>query len=271
MAKLIYSLDGAFLGEFPIEKERMLIGRRPGNDIHIDNLAISGEHAAIFTVGNDTFLEDLGSTNGTLVNGQVIGKHKLQHGDLIELGKYQLKFINESVLQGMMGVSPVDYEKTMIIRPAAAQAALQVEPPRAAESVPELPIQEPPAPEPVTPVQPAVLPSWARAPAAAVPAQDALVKDAPVQESPLARVQVLNGPSAGKELVLSKVLTTMGKPGVQVAVLTRRPHGYFVTHVEGLHHPMVNGNSVGVQAHQLSDHDIIEIAGVKMEFYFVEA
>src|SRR3954462_7676809 len=95
MAKLIYSLDGAFLGEYPIEKERMTIGRRATNDIHIDNLGVSGEHASILTIGNDSFLEDLDSTNGTLVNGKPIKKHVLQHADVIEFGKFQLKYVNE--------------------------------------------------------------------------------------------------------------------------------------------------------------------------------
>jgi len=75
MAKLIFSLDGAFLGDILLDKERMTIGRRPTNDIHIDNLAVSGEHAAISTIGNDSFLEDLGSTNGTLINGKTVTKH----------------------------------------------------------------------------------------------------------------------------------------------------------------------------------------------------
>ena len=81
-------------------------------------------------------------------------------------------------------------------------------------------------------------------------------------------VQILNGPNAGKELELIKNLTTLGKPGVQVAVLARRPHGYFLTHVEGATFPMVNGESLGEQLRQLNDHDVIELAGVKMEFYF---
>jgi hypothetical protein len=81
---------------------------------------------------------------------------------------------------------------------------------------------------------------------------------------------VLTGPSTGKELVLNKALTTLGKPGVQVAVITKRPQGYFITHVEGQQHPVVNGQSVGAQAHGLNDHDVIELAGVKMEFYLAQ-
>jgi len=236
MAKLIYSLDGAFLGEYPIDKERMTIGRRATNDIHIDNLAVSGEHASILTIGNDSFLEDLGSTNGTIVNGKTIKKHVLQHGDEIEFGKFQLKYINELASNaGANAGSTDDFEKTMIIRPSAMKAA---PPPSAPAFVP--------SEKPATPT-----------PQAAAPAAPAL----------LGSIQVLNGPSTGKELVLNKALTTLGKPGVQVAVITKRPQGYFITHVEGQNHPLVNGESVGGQAYSLQDHDVIELAGVKMEFY----
>ena len=82
----------------------------------------------------------------------------------------------------------------------------------------------------------------------------------------LGKIQVLSGPGAGKELELKKALITLGRPGVQVAVITRRPQGYFITHVEGSH-PVVNGDSIGSQAHPLKDHDVVELAGVKMEFF----
>jgi len=242
MAKLIYSLDGAFLGEFPLDKERITIGRRPSNDIHIDNLAVSGEHAVIVTIGNDSFLEDVGSTNGTLVNGKQIKKHVLQHADVIEFGKYQLKYINEKALSNAgMGGGAEDFEKTMIIRPSAMKAVA------------------PSAPAPLVASTPSPSASALAAPSAAVSGQM------------IGHIQVLTGPSSGKELVLNKALTTLGKPGVQVAVITKRPQGYFITHVEGLNHPIVNGISVGAQAHALNDHDVIELAGVKMEFYLAGA
>src|SRR5450830_167868 len=237
MAKLIFSLDGAFLGEFPLDKDKITVGRRATNDIHIDNLAVSGEHATIVTIGNDSFLEDLGSTNGTLVNGKTIKKHVLQHADVIEFGKYQLKYINELAIPTGIGGSD-DFEKTMIIRPMKAAALQELARPTA-------------APAPAAPITPVAAPS----------AEPAII----------GRVQVLNGPSQGKELVLNKALTTLGKPGVQVAVITKRPQGYFITHVEGATHPIVNGQSVGAQAKSLSDHDVIEIAGVKMEFYLSAA
>ncbi len=244
MAKLIFSLDGAFLGEYPLDKDRMSIGRRPSNDIHIDNLAVSGEHATIVTIGNDSFLEDLGSTNGTLVNGKPIKKHVLQHGDLVEFGKYQLKYVNEAGI-AKPAAPQEDFEKTMIIRPSAMKAA--AEEAQKMQSTVSQPAVVTTAPPPVAP-QPA----------------------APASTEPVGRIQVLTGPSTGKELVLNKALTTLGKPGVQVAVITKRPQGYFITHVEGQQHPVVNGQSVGAQAHGLNDHDVIELAGVKMEFYLAQ-
>src|SRR5260221_8610567 len=100
MAKLILSMDGLVLKEIALTKERTTIGRKPHNDIQIDNLAVSGEHAVIVTILQDSFLEDLGSTNGTVVNGQPIKKHFLQNNDIIELGKYKLKYVNEAVAGG---------------------------------------------------------------------------------------------------------------------------------------------------------------------------
>ena len=104
MSKLIFSLDNAFLGDYPLDKERITIGRRPTNDIHIDNLAVSGEHAVVVTIGNDSFLEDLESSNGTLVNGQPIKKHVLQYGDVIEIGKYQLNTLPKQRLMWLRWV-----------------------------------------------------------------------------------------------------------------------------------------------------------------------
>lgn len=247
MAKLVLTLDGAFLGEHDLDKELVTIGRRPNNDIHIDNLAVSGSHAVVRTIGNDSFLEDLDSTNGTLVNGKPIKKHILQHGDVIELGKYQIRYVNEAAVNAAAsGGVPADFEKTMIIRPGAIKAQAQA--------------------------QVAAAPSADAALQSTTTVQE-VMKQAPVQDpaseaQPLVgHIQVLSGGSAGREMVLSKALTTLGKPGVQVAVITKRPHGYFITHVEGATHPVVNGQSVGAQAHELQDHDVIELAGVKMEFF----
>ena len=117
MAKLIPERRQV-LKEFALSKERTLIGRKPHNDIQIDNLAVSGEHAAIITILNDSFIEDLGSTNGTMVNGKPIKKHFLQNNDVVEIGKHKLKYFNDAPT----AATAADFEKTMIIRNPAKAA-----------------------------------------------------------------------------------------------------------------------------------------------------
>lgn len=268
MAKLILSMDGLVLKEITLSKERTTIGRKPHNDIQIDNLAVSGEHAVIVTILQDSFLEDLGSTNGTVVNGQPIKKHFLQNNDVIELGKYRLKYVNEAPAAQ---AKAADFEKTMVLRPGAMKAMAAA-----------VPAAAPAAASAATTTSPAAA-SGAAAPAAkafgdtqvnqpavatAAPAAAAATTPKPASAQKAAALQLLSGPNAGKELELTKPLTTLGKPGVQVAVITRRPQGYFITHVEGASFPVVNGKPLDAQAHTLNDHDVIELAGVKMEFFF---
>ena len=245
MAKLILSLEGSVIREVPLDKERVTIGRKPQNDIQIENLAVSGEHARVVTILKDSFLEDLGSTNGTLVNGNPVKKHILQDNDVIEIGKYKLKFVVDApAAQAAEEASMEDFEKTMILRaPAAAQAAAKA----FGENT-------------SAPATPAV------APARAAPSEVAVAAPPVVERQ--AAIQILNGPSAGREMVFTKNLTTLGKTGVQVAVIARRPQGYFITHVEGAKFPVVNGRTLDAQAHPLNDHDVIELAGVRMEFFF---
>jgi|SRR5579864_739666 len=264
MAKLILSMDNLVLKEITLTKERTTIGRKPHNDIQIDNLAVSGEHAVIVTILQDSFLEDLGSTNGTVVNGQPVKKHFLQNNDVVELGKYKLKYVNEAPAGQ---AKAADFEKTMVLRPGAIKAMAPAAPVAAA------PASSPAAAHAAAP---------AAAPAASAGAKsfgDTLVNQAPMGSAApaaapkpataqkVAVLQLLSGPNAGKELELTKPLTTLGKPGVQVAVITRRPQGYFITHVEGANFPVVNGKPLDAQAHSLNDHDVIELAGVKMEFF----
>ena len=272
MAKLILSMDGLVLKEIPLSKERTTIGRKAHNDIQIDNLAVSGEHAVIVTILNDSFMEDLGSTNGTLVNGNPVKKHFLQNNDVIELGKYKLKFIQEAGAQP--AAAAADFEKTMVLRPSAMKAAAEQAKAaggtgaQAAQAVRQAALQAvgTAAQAAGTSEKPAV--HAAPAPAAAPAAPAAHAPAAPVKSSqPLGAIQLLSGGNAGKELELAKPLTTLGKPGVQVAVLTRRPQGYFITHVEGAQRPTVNGQAIGSAPHALKDHDLVEIAGIKMEFF----
>jgi pSer/pThr/pTyr-binding forkhead associated (FHA) protein len=260
-AKLILSMEGAVLKEYPLNKERTTIGRKPHNDIVIDNLAVSSEHAAIVTILNDSFLEDLDSTNGLAVNGTPTKKHFLQNNDVIEIGKYKLKYLNDQPTQ----TTAAEFEKTMVLR-----APVKMPPHAAAEGLTRTQVD---VVVPKADVTGQFNTTLGRADttagrATADTTASRAVADATVSQAPSAVVQILNGPNSGKELELVKNLTTLGKPGVQVAVLARRPHGYFITHVEGGSFPMVNGSSIGEQPHQLNDHDLIELAGVKMEFYF---
>ncbi|MGH8598848.1 MAG: FHA domain-containing protein [Gammaproteobacteria bacterium] len=246
MGKLVLSLNGAVQGEFQLNKERMTIGRKPDNDVQIDNLAVSGKHALVITILDDSFLEDLGSTNGTYVNGKLIKKHALRDGDVVGIGKHELKYVNEHAT-----ADDEEFEKTMIIRPGSASAAVAAA--KAAEDagVAAHAVAAAPPPRPA-----------AAAPTAVAPAAGSGM--------PLGKLQVLNGPIAGKELELSKALITLGKPGVQVAVISRRPQGYFLTHIEGdgksHNYPIVNSNPIGPQAYAMKSGDIIELAGIKMEF-----
>lgn len=248
-AKLILSMDGAVIKEYPLTKERTTIGRKPHNDISIDNLAVSSEHAAVITILNDSFFEDIGSTNGSVVNGVPTQKHFLQNNDVIEIGKYKLKYLNDQPTQ----TASADFEKTMVLRAPVKQAK------------PEEGFNQTQVNEGVVAKHESTTQFNVTAPKVEVTPAPAV---APAAQMVAAVIQILNGPNLGRELELSKNLTTLGKPGVQVAVLARRPHGYFITHVEGVNFPSVNGTSVGEQPHQLKDHDIIELAGVKMEFYF---
>ena len=277
MAKLIMSLDNAVIREVSLEKERVTIGRKAHNDIQIDNLAVSGEHALIVTILKDSFLEDLGSTNGTLVNGNPVKKHILQNNDVIEIGKYKLKYQTEAQT-GQTSVA--DFEKTMVLRapvgkpsqpppaPAAGLSDTQIKPGAAPQPAlaPAYAAAHAPSPAPAA----TAAPSHSPTPAEAAPHAPAAPSPAPAAKPAerIASIQILTGAAAGKELELVKNLTTLGKPGVQVAVITRRPHGYFITHVEGANFPVINGKTLDAQAHHLNDHDVIELAGVKMEFFF---
>ncbi|MEF7615207.1 FHA domain-containing protein [Aquincola sp. MAHUQ-54] len=220
MGKLVVSLDGVVIKEVQVTKDKTTLGRRPYNDIVIDNLAVSGEHAVLQMVGADVFIEDLNSTNGTYINGKAIKKQLLAHNDTVEIGKYKIKYLVED---------STDYEKTMIMRPGMATAA------------------------------PAA-PSYAPAPAPV----SSFGNLGPATGT--ASIKVLNGAAAGREVTLTKVVTTVGKPGVQVASITKRPGGYVLAHVEGTMRPTVNGVPLVGESVPLKNGDVIELAGTQMQF-----
>lgn len=221
MPKMIVSIDGVVIKEVQLTKDRTTLGRRPYNDIVIDNLAVSGEHAVLQLTGNEVFLEDLNSTNGTYVNGKAVKKQLLQNNDTVEIGKYKIKFINE--------VPGATFEKTMIMKSGMV----------------------PPMPKP------------AGAPAAGAPAGSMPTTPA---EPPSASIKVLSGAAAGREVPLVKVVTTIGKPGVAVAAITKRAHGFVVAHVEGSNKPTLNGTAIGPDPVALKNGDMLELAGTQMQF-----
>jgi pSer/pThr/pTyr-binding forkhead associated (FHA) protein len=211
MPKMIVSIDGVVIKEVQLTKDRTSLGRRPYNDIVIDNLAVSGEHAVLQMSGNEVFVEDLNSTNGTYLNGKAVKKQQLANGDTVEIGKYKIKYVNEATNAG--------FEKTMIIKAGSPGVAA-----------------------PATP-----------APTLAGAASSAAIK-------------VMSGAAAGREVALVKVVTTIGKPGVAVAAITKRPQGFVVAHVEGDNRPLLNGASIGTDPVPLKNGDLLELAGTQMQF-----
>ena len=223
MPKMIVSIDGVVIKEVQLTKDRTTLGRRPYNDIVIDNLAVSGEHAVMQMSGNDVHLEDLNSTNGTYINGKAVKKQLLQNNDTVEIGKYKIKYINEAAAAG--------FEKTMIIKAGSVGTGATV---------------VPAAPVPVA------------APAAMAPNENSGGQNA--------AIKVLSGAAAGREVALIKVVTTIGKPGVAVAAITKRPHGFVVAHVEGANKPTLNGAPIGAEPVTLKNGDVLELAGTQMQF-----
>ncbi|MDP2368719.1 FHA domain-containing protein [Rhodoferax sp.] len=220
MPKMIVSIDGVVIKEVQLTKDRTTLGRRPYNDIVIDNLAVSGEHAVLQMNGNEVYLEDLNSTNGTYVNGKAIKKQLLQSGDSIEVGKYRIKYETDSA---------PGYEKTMIFKPGSGALG------------------------PISSARPSDF-------------QPSLSGDSTGLAVVQAAIKVLSGAAAGREVPLTKVVTTIGKPGVAVAAITRRQQAFVVHHVEGVAKPTLNGLPVGADPVSLKNGDVIELAGTQMQF-----
>jgi hypothetical protein len=262
MARLILSLDGQVLAEYNMNKERYTVGRLPDNDIRIDNPAVSGHHSLVINILNDSFLEDLNSTNGTYVNGKLIKKHALQHGDVVTVGHHQLRFVDTQSEDN----EPDEFEKTMVITPGSAVAAIAAKK-ASAVTPPIAPAPKPAAPAAPTPVSTSSPPLTRPMPPAS--STGSTGEHAGIA-LPKAKLQVLSGAFAGRELELNKALTTLGRPGVQVAAITRRADGYFIVHVDSGKpgdYPSVNGTAIGEQARKLTDNDVIMLAGVKMGFF----
>ena len=214
MPKMIVSIDGVVIREVQVTKDRTSVGRRPYNDLVIDNLAVSGEHAVLLMSGNEVYLEDLNSTNGTFINGRAVKKQALRDNDMVEIGKYKIKYVTEA--------SQADDDRTLVAPSGSSEQ----------KSV-------------------AAAANWMPPPARTGPAA----------------IKVLSGTAAGREVALLKVVTTIGKPGVAVAAITKRAQGFVIAHVEGENRPLLNGVTlVGLEPVLLAPNDLLELAGTRMQF-----
>ena len=229
MAKLVVTFKGAVQGHYFLDKDRFIIGRKADNDIFLDDPSVSKSHAAIVTTGNDQILEDTNSTNGVQVNGDKVTRHILQNNDIIEIGDFQLKYINQRATSNM------DFDKTMMLESA----------PWPTEELSEN-------------ANPATRPQLATAVSSARSVKASF---------PLGGVKGVKGEYIGQEILVSRPLKTFGQPGSQVAMITRRPHGYYVTHVEGKKPTRLNGKSIGAQPQPLQENDLIEVGDQKLIFF----
>ncbi|MDQ6978383.1 MAG: FHA domain-containing protein [Ghiorsea sp.] len=239
--KLILKFKDTVISEFELNQEETTIGRKPENTIHIDNLAVSSKHARVLKIGKKVILEDLGSTNGTLVNGEETSKHILNNGDVITVGKHTLTFValdDEAPITAPATEEEDDMDKTMIISSAAREEMMASQGGATAKSTAESSVS-----------------------------------------MLLAKVQYISGPLMGKVIELKSSLTSIGKGdsckikvkgllvGKQAAVITRRPTGYHITYLEGMSKLRVNGEVVSSAPRVLKDGDIIELSDTKLEFF----
>ena len=207
MARLILTHDGAVIREYKLEKERTTVGRKPHNDIHLEDPTVSGDHA-VFLKLQHVYVEDLGSTNGIILNGKRVTKRQLNHGDVVRIGRHEFKFVDDKA---------GEFDKTVMIS----------SPPPAAK------------PEPVSAAKSGV-------------------------------VKVLNGPKSGEQILLNKPYTTLGSPGIQVAVIAKRGSNFFLMPMSGVgeknNPPRLNNQPIGAQSKSLKSGDVIEVAGTKLQF-----
>ena len=214
MPQVIVSLDGVVIKEFQLTKPRVTLGRRAYNDIVLDNLTVSGEHAAIQLSGKGIYLEDLNSTNGTFVNGKAITRHLLQASDVIAINTYTIQCVDtyemdvasSSFASSSFAINAANSPSGLALAPARTRVVIQ------------------------------------------------------------ALMKVMSGTASGREMSLVKAVTTIGKLGVSVATITRQKYGFCIAHAEGDSKPMLNGAVLGDKSVGLKNGDLLELAGIQMQF-----
>lgn len=237
MAKIIIKFNNDVVDHVELKQGDMKVGRKPGCEIHIDNLSVSGEHANIFTVGEDSFIQDLGSTNGTFINNKKISKHHLKSGDTVVIGKHSLIYFTESVRDSR---PPDEFAKTVIINPS-----------RTVEPKPSAPVPAPASNE--------------------VPA---ITLETKPKESPMGAVErrrvgaifVLSGLNSGKRIDLTKKITNLGNAGKRAGAITQTTEGFTLAPGED-EVPKLNGRPISAQGSLLKNGDVIEVAGTRLQFY----
>jgi len=204
MARLILTHEGAVIREYQLNKDRTTVGRKPHNDIHLEDPTVSGEHA-VFLKLQHYYVEDMGSTNGVVLNGKRVTKRQLTTGDLIRIGRHEFKFVDDAS----------EFDQTVLISPIKPTAAKTEAPKKG-------------------------------------------------------MVKVLNGPKSGEQILLNKPYTTLGSPGIQVAVIAKRGNNFFLMPMSGVGDasspPQLNGQPIGAQSKPLKSGDVIEVAGTKLQF-----
>jgi pSer/pThr/pTyr-binding forkhead associated (FHA) protein len=218
MEKLVILSDGVVRKEILLNKKELSIGRDPNCDVYLDDPLVSRQHAKMVQIFEDYFLEDLESTNGTLLNHRKVSKHVVRQGDILKIGSYELRVLGAENAEGLEA-SGDELDKTVSIRPKQAVAKQRTE------------------------IRGRTKPGW---------------------------VRHLGGPNKGETVPLNKSLVTIGRPGEKVAVITRRPQGFFLLHLGGDSFPALNGKPVKRGGVELHHGDIIEIDDTRVQVFFGE-
>jgi pSer/pThr/pTyr-binding forkhead associated (FHA) protein len=223
-SKLIVTLDGEIVKEYVLNKDTITIGRKHENDIQLNDLTVSGRHALIHTRNGASEVEDLGSTNGTLVNGNHVAKTGLQHGNVIQIGHHLFTYMDDEKEK---------YEPTMFVRAEHDETQM-------------------------------VLPEW-----------ELDSKAVRMRGQPLGGLRKLNDPLGNNGIEMGKHHNTLGYQGKKLAQITRDAKGYTIIGLKNVQNrrstdiPLINGKKLGEQPLKLKENDIISIAGIEMEFYYI--
>ncbi|MEJ7670826.1 MAG: FHA domain-containing protein [Casimicrobiaceae bacterium] len=315
MGKLVLFLGDGTTLDILLRKERVTIGRRADNDVCLPHPAVSGEHAAVVTILSDSFLEDLGSTNGTLVNGIRVVKHFLRDHDLVDIGRQRLVYMSDEEANVELPVPEIERNQVRGLtetveraKPAGSAPATTPVAPQSASTKPESgPAEHDTAELPdrgstmfatnamSTPerlfASGEAAPQMSASPAEPIaqgivdpslmnsPSRNSNRRKTDAVEVPLSpprvpaqpAVRVLSGPQTGRTVPFAKDQLSVGRVGVQVAVIRKNGDGFRLVPLEGRERPRVNGETVAAEGTALLPGDTFEVAGVRLEIAAAQA